>query len=166
MQENKSNNTNNSENKSNNTNNSENKSNNTKLIINRLKSMLKISTDTALSEYLGVAPNTISTWKGKNKPDYDLLIKKFDSFDLNYILKGDKYNPTQTTSEIEPPGTCQKCISLNQALKSTEKALEHAESEIEVRIEITTLLTEKVKELKDKISTLEGAHDGSKRKSA
>jgi hypothetical protein len=80
-------------------------------------------------------------------------VKKKDNPDENYPLE-----------------SCPNCSVLNNELKATEralqhaeKALEHAESEIESRKEITTLLSEKISELNEK---LEHTHDGRKRKSA
>jgi hypothetical protein len=56
--------------------------------------------------------------------------------------------------------SCPNCSALNNILKATEKALEHAESEIESRKDITTLLSDKIRELNEKIEKLEHTLDG------
>ncbi len=149
-------------NKSNNTIIAKNKSNNTASLVSRLKSMLNLRTDLELALFLGVKQNTISTWKAKDKPDWDLLIKKLDNYDLNYIIKGDTFNPkaSNTATVDQPPDNCPSCSFLNEALKATQKALEHAESVIGAIQETKSLLIKK-------ISDLESALDnGQKRKSA
>ena len=86
-------------------------------------------------------------------------------FDLNFILKGDteKLHSKQINSDVKTPRTCPNCASLNSILKATEKALDHANTEIESRKETNTLLVNKINCMADKISKLENAHDGKKK---
>jgi transcriptional regulator with XRE-family HTH domain len=59
---------------------------------------------------------------------------------------------------------CPNCSVLKHALEQTERALKHAESEIEARKETILLLTDKINDLTKKI---DGAgNDGQKRKAA
>jgi phage repressor protein C with HTH and peptisase S24 domain len=68
----------------------ENFSQNAKNILERLKNQLNISSDTELSEFLGVKQNTISTWKSRNSLDYEKIISICDKnkLDTNYIFLG------------------------------------------------------------------------------
>jgi len=58
-------------------------------IINRVKESYNIGTDTELALFLGVKQNTIASWKSRNSIDYQLIISKCDSEDLNWLLTGD-----------------------------------------------------------------------------
>lgn len=64
------------------------------LIIEKLKSVFNVSTDTGLAEALGVRQNTISSWKTRGTLDYALIISKCDNIDLNWIFndKSDDLN--------------------------------------------------------------------------
>lgn len=53
---------------------------------------------------------------------------------------------------------------MNHALKQTERALEHAESEIEARKETILLLADKINDLTEKLDS--ARNDGQKRKAA
>ncbi len=167
----------------------EKKSNNTIIIISRLKSALKIRTDTAFADYLGVKQNTISTWKKKDKPDYELLISKFNNLDLNYILKGDS-SPTEKDKKHHPYDILeftQKLKEANLILKEispdknqistpclncsfiqhqnlTERILRYAETALEsVKGEVESK-EETITLLLEKISNLETALSEQKRK--
>ncbi len=65
--------------------------------------------------------------------------------------------------ENQPSDLCPNCSVLKHALKQTERALKHAESEIEARKETILLLTEKINNLTEKF---EVRKDGQKRKAA
>lgn len=58
------------------------------LIINRIKKAKNFSSDRELADFLGVKPNTISSWKDRNSIDYDLIFAKCDGIDLTWLLTG------------------------------------------------------------------------------
>jgi hypothetical protein len=75
-----------------------------------------------------------------------------------------KIKKKDNSDENQLSGSCTNCSALNNALKATEKALqhaekalEHAEAEIESRKTIIALLSDKVRELNEK---LEHNHNG------
>lgn len=61
----------------------ENKSQNAILVIDRLKSLLKIRTDIELSEFLNIKPNTISTWKKRDSLDHASIIAICELYELD-----------------------------------------------------------------------------------
>lgn len=61
----------------------ENKSQNAIKVIDRLKTLLKISTDIELSAFLNVKPNTVSTWKKRNSLDYESIISICELYELD-----------------------------------------------------------------------------------
>lgn len=64
---------------------------NVDLFITRLKSVLNIKTNAELATILGVKPQTISNWKSRKSPQYDIIITKcLDiGIDFNYLIKGE-----------------------------------------------------------------------------
>ncbi|HRP02926.1 MAG TPA: helix-turn-helix domain-containing protein [Candidatus Kapabacteria bacterium] len=60
-------------------------------VLERLKKVLKIKTDTDLNDKLELNKNTISIWKHRNTLDYLALIAfcNNDNININYILTGD-----------------------------------------------------------------------------
>ena len=64
----------------------------------------------------------------------------------------------------QPSDTCPNCSAMRHALKQTERALKHAESEIEARKETILLLTDKINDLTEKFDDIR--KNGQKRKAA
>lgn len=58
------------------------------LILNRIKEHLFFKTDKEFADYLGVKPNTLSTWHKRNSIDYELIIAKCDFVNANWLLTG------------------------------------------------------------------------------
>ncbi len=72
----------------------ENNSQNAIIIIDRLKNLLEIKSDSALAEFLNIRPNTLSTWKSRNSVDYSAIIEvcKLYEIDLNFLFLGQSQN--------------------------------------------------------------------------
>jgi len=64
-------------------------SQNATFLLNRLKSVKDFKTDLELATFLGVKQNTLSSWKSRGSVDYDLIISKCDTLDLNWLIRGD-----------------------------------------------------------------------------
>lgn len=58
------------------------------LIINRIKEFKKFNSDKELSEFLGITPQSLSTWKSRNSIDYDLIFAKCEGVNLEWLLTG------------------------------------------------------------------------------
>lgn len=62
------------------------------LILNRLKSAKKFSTDTELANFLNIRRSTLSNWYSRNSIDYDLLFSKCENdMDMNWLLTGKEF---------------------------------------------------------------------------
>ncbi len=63
---------------------------NVEFILKRLKSILKVESDTSLSESIGVTPQVISNWRKRNTIDYDIVftICLKLKIDLNWLIYG------------------------------------------------------------------------------
>lgn len=57
-------------------------------ILERVKKVYNIKSNTELADYLGVSKSTLSNWYKRNSIDYDLLFSACSNSDLEYILTG------------------------------------------------------------------------------
>lgn len=75
-------------------------------ILNRIKGLLGIETDSQLADNIKVKPNVISAWRKRNTIAFELIIYlcEINNWDLNYIILGrnpsDSYNNTPKKAEI------------------------------------------------------------------
>jgi hypothetical protein len=75
-------------------------------ILNRIKGLLGIETDSQLADNIKVKPNVISAWRKRNTIAFELIIYlcEINNWDLNYIILGrnpsDIYNNTPKKAEI------------------------------------------------------------------
>lgn len=58
-------------------------------IIERLKTIYELDTDSALAEFFGVKRNTISSWRSRNSINYDLIFAKCDALNFNWLITGE-----------------------------------------------------------------------------
>ena len=79
-------------------------------------------------------------------------------------MKNDNLSVQIRSDENQPSNPCPSCSVLKHALEQTERALKHAESEIEARKETILLLTDKINGLTEKFDGTR--KDGQKRKAA
>ncbi len=58
------------------------------LILNKIKKHLGFDSDKDFANFLGIKQNTLSTWKSRNKIDYDLIIAKCEKINANWLITG------------------------------------------------------------------------------
>lgn len=145
---------------------------NANIILSRLKLALDLSTDTSLSNFLGIDKSTLSAWKRRNSIDYELIFAKCTHLNYDWILTGSgemlrKNNPPNETysEKIDTLEPCPNCSFMNRQLKLTERALEHAETALESAKGEIESKNEIIKLQAGIISNLE-AQSGLKRKNA
>ena len=150
------------------------------LIINSLK-----LNNNSFSMRIGVNSTVIhNIVKGRNAPSFDVLQKILSSFDninadwlitekgeminnnkrIEYAKSSNDSNVNLAEPENQLSGPCSNCSAMKHALEQTERALKHAESEIEARKETILLLTDKINDLTEKFDGTR--KDGQKRKAA
>lgn len=61
-------------------------------ILENIKDLYQLKTDTALAKFLGIASTTLSSWKSRDSLDYDLVFAKCVGVDLNALINGEKMN--------------------------------------------------------------------------
>ncbi len=104
---------------------------NKELILSEIKNHLGIKKDAEFARYLGIKPQTLSSWYSRNTFDIDLLYAKCDFLNAEWLLTGKgemikSYKNDIQKIEIELPSNCEelrdKYIKLleeyNQLLKS------------------------------------------------
>ena len=58
------------------------------LILNKIKTYLKIEKNTDFAEFLEIKPTTLAMWYKRNTFDIELLFKKCEFVDANWLLTG------------------------------------------------------------------------------
>lgn len=119
--------------------------NETNQVINRLMAIFNVDKDAALSPLIGVAKQSISTWRQRNSTPFELCVKiaKEKNINLNWLLtgEGEMYLKNYTHSIQETPPaysvnvindlshmTFADLISLVNSLKNRIDNLEHSHS--------------------------------------
>lgn len=59
-----------------------------KLIFSRLKVAYGFKSDSRLSQYLGIPPTTLASWKTRNTFDFDILYSKCEGVSWDYLIHG------------------------------------------------------------------------------
>jgi hypothetical protein len=59
-----------------------------KLVFSRLKTAYGFKSDSKLSQYLGVPPTTLASWKARNTFDFDVLYSKCEGISWDYLVYG------------------------------------------------------------------------------
>jgi len=75
------------------------------LVIDRLMQIYKFKKYNKLSEFLGLASNTLSSWKKRNKIDWNLIFSKCENINFNWLITGEgspEINNEKTLIVIEP----------------------------------------------------------------
>lgn len=93
-----------------------------KLILNKIKSHLNIVKDKELAIFLGVKPNTISTWVARNTIDYEKIMSKCDFLNANWLFgKGEMLtneSSSNYTFQEEKASYGKKVIEINPSSSS------------------------------------------------
>lgn len=89
---------------------------NTKLIIFRFKGVVGIKTDDEFANYLKIKRETLSSWKKRNAPDFELLIRLSmrNNINIHWLLTGEGEmltNKAETTQTLKCPH-CNKPLQI------------------------------------------------------
>ncbi|HAT1685150.1 TPA: bacteriophage CI repressor [Klebsiella oxytoca] len=117
--------------------------NNAEVVINRLKQVFSVTSDSALCSKLDVSPQTLSSWKARNKIPYANCVEVSERTDvsLDWLLtgRGNMYVQRESSVETEvfqspPVGMTmreQKWLELFRGLDPDvqKNILQHAEKE-------------------------------------
>ena len=122
------------------------------LILNKIKTYLKIEKNTDFAEFLEIKPTTLAMWYKRNTFDIELLFKKCEFIDANWLLTGQgemlKNAPAPEPAPQESHAGADELVTLLRdkiALLEKNNALQEREN---------TYLSEKIKGLENTIKEL------------
>lgn len=147
-------------------------------IINKLIEYYGNGKAAVFAENLGIAPNTLSSWKARGNIDYDLVFAKCEGINANWLLsgKGDMLltkipPPLQKDEGINLASNLDDVISLLKEIDSEQKRLNaNYERVLECSPLISQLLQDKekpsarVKNIEGKLDDLKQELEGKKKK--
>lgn len=131
---------------------SENYTHNVSDVISRLKSALKVGSDTDLAKVMNIKPNVLWNWKSRKTADYELIISVCvkNNLNLNWVLSGGEEINNPIVEE-SPPTYRSKDELLIASLLKTVNLLEDRLKKTEVLLEE---VQNQLKEARDRISAL------------
>ena len=143
------------------------------LILNKIKTYLKIEKNTDFAEFLEIKPTTLAMWYKRNTFDIELLFKKCEFIDANWLLTGQgemlKNTPAPEPAPQESHAGADELVTLlrdkialleknNASLEYTisiqEKITTSQEREIQRQQEKITSKDQEIQRLKEKITQL------------
>ena len=143
------------------------------LILNKIKTYLKIEKNTDFAEFLEIKPTTLAMWYKRNTFDIELLFKKCEFIDANWLLTGQgemlKNTPAPAPAPQESHAGADRYTALledkialleknNASLEYTisiqEKITTSQEREIQRQQEKITSKDQEIQRLKEKITQL------------
>lgn len=60
---------------------------NVKLIIDKIKFLKNFESDKELADFFNINHSTLANWKRRSSIDFELVIKKCNDLDFNYLFK-------------------------------------------------------------------------------
>ena len=97
-------------------------SHNANILLDRLKVAYNFKSDSQLSKFLGVKPNTISTWRERNSINFKLILAKCDDLNLNWLFTGEGPMFREEERNLQ-----ERIQELEAELKKMEEAEEEGE---------------------------------------
>lgn len=93
---------------------------NKSLILNKLKNHYQFSTDSEFAHFLGIKPQTLSSWHSRNTFDIDLLYAKCVNVDANFLLTGKGEVEKRNVEENKYNESIKQSINFSGETKSAE----------------------------------------------
>lgn len=108
------------------------------LILNEIKLHYNFRSNIEFASFLGIAPQTLSSWYSRNSIDYDLVSAKCVDISGDWLITGEgsMLKNTNNITATESPheiGECQNCKFKDQIIDSQTKQIKALEKVIEVQ---------------------------------
>ena len=128
------------------------------LILNKIKTYLKIEKNTDFAEFLEIKPTTLAMWYKRNTFDIELLFKKCEFIDANWLLTGQgemlKNAPAPEPAPQEShAGADRYTASLEKQIALLEKNNASLEYTISIQEKITTSQEREIQRQQEKITS-------------
>lgn len=119
--------------------------NNKSLILNNIKEYYKFKSNTDFASFLGIAPQTLSSWYSRNTFDYDLLYSKCVGINGDYLLSGNGNIFLEVSDNL---------VSDKIDKGNREKDLEYI---VDVQKQLIEILKNRIKYLEEEKEDVQGA---------
>lgn len=103
----------------------------TSTILDRIKEKEGFSgygSEAELARFLGIRPQTLNTWRGRESLDFDKILQKCKDYDLNWLFTGHERGATTEIGE--------KMKVLEEQLNFYKKELEKTQAKVDVLKEV------------------------------
>ena len=117
------------------------------LILNKIKTYLKIEKNTDFAEFLEIKPTTLAMWYKRNTFDIELLFKKCEFIDANWLLTGQ--GEMLKNAPIPEPAPQESHAGADRYTASLEKQIALLEKNNALQERENTYLLEKIKNLQE-----------------
>ena len=111
--------------------------NDKRLMFNRIKLALSFNTDAKLAKFLGITPQTLSNCVIRNTVDWDNMLSKCESINLDWLItgRGEMFlnSPNLTGSETKEDKRTIK--NLNNRIEDLEKEIKMLKGEIGMNLD-------------------------------
>jgi len=125
------------------------KINSTSLILNAIKKHYNFKTNTEFAVFLGIKPQTLSSWYTRGTIDYDLLYSKCVDIDGNWLLSGGEGEMLKKNVHVVDVDNKNSDLN-NSQIDNFNKTISAQEKTIASQEETISLLKMQIEQLKDK----------------
>lgn len=127
-------------------------------IIDRLKMVVKVNTDSELANAIGVSKSTISNWKNRKSIDYDLVFSFCEHINLDWLLtgKGDMLKTNGTDNQNS--AVAESSVEYSSTNKDNDKNAFNQISFLQLlndKDDMIRLQAEEIGRLKERIAVLQ-----------
>ncbi|MDP2060554.1 MAG: S24 family peptidase [Flavobacteriaceae bacterium] len=91
---------------------------NKRLILSNIKDVYKFKSDTDFANFLGIKPQTLSSWYSRNTFDIDLLYAKCVDINPDFLLSGNPPAEKRNVNKTLPNETVRKTVRFSDETKS------------------------------------------------
>ena len=123
------------------------------LILNRIKFIKKMSTDSQLAIFLGITVATLSNWRKRNSLDYDLVFEKCSDINKEWLINGNGAPIINENTQIENTESI-----LTKSIGSICSICVQKDKIIELQAKLINSLEERNESLKRLCDTPEECH--------
>ena len=90
-----------------------------KFILNTIKELYDFNSDTDFAKFLGIKPQTLSSWHSRNTFDTELLYAKCEEVSAEFLLTGDKKKLKRNQQNTLQYETVRKSVSISDDTRNT-----------------------------------------------
>ena len=120
---------------------------NTRMVVNRMKLVLSITTDKQLADQLSVATSTISSWIHRNTLDYDHVLNYFATkCNLHWLLVGSSFKESDDSYAARAHKVAIAAAGLTNSAAHGEQSTPNADARILEHYRQLVLMHERINE--------------------